>query len=678
MRSNTRPARRSPRAAAIVLAFPIALLGACGGHSHHEDHAGHAPGGSDRPDPIVGEGSPENPIDAVARPRPDIVVVVADDMRWDLMSGEGHPFLDTPNLDHFANEAAKMGKAFVPVALCSPSRAAILTGREPHRASAPGILWRNNSFLQTQRTLAEDLQDAGYTTAYFGKWHLGDGSKPKRGFDHWESFDWLGDFFDPVVHVNGVRHEFDGYVDDVLSARAERFLEEHADSERPVFMMIGLKAPHLMFEHPERHDGAFEGVGIPVPDTYDEDFSRSGKLQAIKEWLGIDHFRAGLEHYKDWDHYIKEHYRAILGLDDSVGTLRAALRHRGKEDDTLFIYTSDNGYSLGDHGLTEKHMVYEEPIRVPFLIDFPGREDRGFRFEGLVSTLDIAPTALDYAGVEIPRRMDGRSLRPLVEPGHDVAGEDGAPWRDELFLAYEGWQVALRTERYKYIESLVEEGHVELYDLITDPNETRTVHDDPAYVDVLATMKERLASAIETREWSPRSSFPLHRVLVSSPVPTARADATARAVSLGDVPTPGGRGVSGLDWSVADRGEDGFSLGDDVQADSSVLVAVPIERLTGFDPSVRVNVGGFSLRGTKASMYVGGEPLWDNFENRPIDFANPPMVETSTLVVMRLDAGATGALRAGMGVDVPEDAVRLQLEGRVLGDDPDRFAGPVE
>ena len=337
-----------------------------------------------------------------------------------------------------------MSRAFVPVAVCSPSRAAILTGRQPHRASATHIVWRNNSFLQTQRTLAEDLQDAGYTTAYFGKWHLGDGAKPKRGFDHWESFDWLGDFFDPTVHVNGIPHDFEGYVDDVLSARAERFLEANADSDKPVFMMIGLKAPHLMFEHPERHDHAFEGVGIPTPDTYDEDFSRSGKLEAIKEWLGIDRFRAGLEHYGDWDHYIKEHYRAILGLDDSVGTLRAALRHRGKEDNTLFVYTSDNGYSLGDHGLTEKHMVYEEPIRVPFLIDFPGPEDRGFRFDGLVSTLDIAPTALDYAGVEIPGRMDGRSLRPLVEPDHGVGGVGTVTtWRDELFFTYEGWQVAV-------------------------------------------------------------------------------------------------------------------------------------------------------------------------------------------------------------------------------------------
>ena len=187
-------------------------------------------------------------------------------------------------------------------------------------------------------------------------------------------------------------------------------------------------------------------------------------------------------------------------------------------------------------------------------------------------------------------------------------------------------------------------------------------------------MEGRLARAIESREWSPRSLFPLRRVLVSSPIPTTEADAAARAVSLGGVPAPGQRDVSGLDWTIADRGEDGFPLGEDVPAGSSVLLAVPIERLTGFDPFVRVSVGSFSPKGTKASMYVGGEPLWDNFEKRPIDFANPPMLETSALVVMRLDAGVAGAVRAGMGLNVPENAVRLPLEERVLGDDPDRFA----
>ena len=227
-------------------------------------------------------------------PRPDIVVVLADDMRWNLMSGEGNPFLTTPNLDSLANDGAKMNKAFVPVPLCSPSRAALLTGREAHQASAPGINYRNNSFLKTQKTFAQDLQDAGYTTAYIGKWHLGDGATPQTGFDHWESFDWLGDFFNPDVFVNGEEQHFSGYVDDVLSARAAMYLESMSESNKPVFLMVGLKAPHLKFEHPSRYDETFDDVYIPKPDTYDEDFSASGKLQKVKDWLGIDNFHCGL------------------------------------------------------------------------------------------------------------------------------------------------------------------------------------------------------------------------------------------------------------------------------------------------------------------------------------------------------------------------------------------------
>ena len=679
--------RRPNRVATLLLSGTVGLLGACGHDKHGEGHGAFSPldvnvpavggGGQEKPSPTdrepVAANGGRQPVDAPGGPRPDIVLVVADDMRWDLMSGEGHPFLDTPNLDRFAGEAAKMNKAFVPVAVCSPSRASILTGREPHRASTPNIVWRNNSFLQTQRTFAQDLQDAGYLTAYVGKWHLGDGAIPKRGFDHWESFDWLGDFFDPTVHINGVEHRFEGYVDDVLSARADHFLQTHADSDKPIFLMVGLKAPHLQFDHPKRHDHAFDSVDIPTPDTYDEDFSISGKLQAAKDWIGVVSGRGGIKHFDhSWDKYIKKHYRAILGLDDSIGTLRAATRHRDKEDNTLFIYTSDNGYSLGDHGMTEKHMVYEEPIRVPFLIDFPGEADQGFRFDGLVSTLDIAPTALDYAAVPIPERMDGRSLRPLVEP--DRPKVDGSPerWRDELFLSYEDWQVAVRTDRYKYIESLQAPGHVELYDLERDPKETRSVHADADYATILAKMDARLDRAIERNQWSIRKRYALQRVLVSSPVPDSRADAAARAISLAEPPVAGERGAAGLDWSLAERDTDGFVLGADVPVDSAVLVAIPLERRTSFDPFVRLDIGGYVPKGMRASMYVDGEPYWDNFERRPIDFPNPPMREASALVVVRLDG--SGTIGASFGVKSPEDVIRLPLESRVLGENPERFA----
>ena len=593
-------------------------------------------------------------------PRPDIVVVLADDMRWNLMSGEGNPFLTTPNLDSLANDGAKMNKAFVPVPLCSPSRAALLTGREAHQASAPGINYRNNSFLKTQKTFAQDLQDAGYTTAYIGKWHLGDGATPQTGFDHWESFDWLGDFFNPDVFVNGEEQHFSGYVDDVLSARAAMYLESMSESNKPVFLMVGLKAPHLKFEHPSRYDETFDDVYIPKPDTYDEDFSASGKLQKVKDWLGIDNFHCGLNCFEySWDTYIKKHYRAVLSLDDSVGTIREAALSREKEDNTLFFFTSDHGYSLGDHGLTEKHMLYEEPLRVPFLVDFPGDDDKGMRFDGMVSTLDIAPTALDYAGVAIPERMTGRSLRPLAD-SREFDDASPADWREEMFFFYSEWQVAIRTDRYKYIESLQEPGHIELYDLQEDPGERRTVHADPSYASVLEELEVRLNELKIKHQWTPRVRTPLQKVLVSSPVEIQYADATARTVSLGPTPDPEAEPENGLSWRLVTRDGDRFELGRDIPPGHTVLVAIPLERTLDWDPHARIHLGS----PWSNALYVDGEPVWDNYEKRPIDFPNPPMKERATLSVLRIDG--QGDVTVGIGLEAPGKSMTLPLESRLL------------
>jgi len=588
--------------------------------------------------------------------RPDIVVVIADDMRWDITSGQGHPFVRTPNLDQFATEAAVMNNAFVPVALCSPSRAAILTGREPHQASTPGIAWRNNSFLQTQRTFAEDLQAAGYTTAYIGKWHLGDGSKPKKGFDHWESFDWLGDMFDPVVHINGEPTQFDGYADDILSARADKFMKDNADSKKPIFLMVGLKAPHLQFEHPVRYDNEYADVDIPKPDSYYEDFSVSGKLQEVQDWLGIENFHCGLKCFNnDWNTYIKKHYRAILGLDDSVGTLRSAIAHRNKPDNTLFMYTSDNGYTLGEHGLTEKHMIYEEPIRVPFLVDFPGQEDRGYRFDGMVSTLDIAPTALDYAQASIPDYMTGRSLKQLMDPQLSEENKR-AGWRNELFMFYSSWQVGVRTDRYKYIKSLSDDTHIELYDLELDPQELQTVHNDAAYANILIEMKQRLESLIQENEWAKRTRIPIHKLLVSSPIDRSQADELARTTSLGPIPNTNIVDENGITWREVDRGVERFDIGQNVPENSTVLVALPLERTVDWDPHTRIHLGSPYAN----AMYVGGEPLWDDYETRPIDYPNPPLLEKQTLMIMRFDG--EGEMSVGMGYESAEGTIALPLE----------------
>ncbi len=622
------------------------------------------------------------------RDRPNIVLVVSDDQRWDLMSARGHEHVTTPNLDAVTQSGAMMANAFVPVALCSPSRGALLTGRDVHKASAPRIVWRNNSFLQTQRTLAEDMQAAGYETAYIGKWHLGEGSKPKRGFDHWESFDWLGKFFDPSIWINGQEEQFGGFVDDILAERAAHAIRRNESSDKPLFLIVGLKEPHLHFEHPPRHANAFADSTIARPDTYYEDFAESGKVQAIWDWLGMDNFHCGLNCFDySWDKYIKSHYRAILGLDDAIGAIRGTINEGEHADNTLFIYTSDNGYSLGDHGLTEKHFVYEEPIRVPLLVDAPGNLDAGTVHPELVSVIDIAPTVLDYANIAVPDVMTGNSLRPLLEKSAIASNVDTenlavANWRDQLFFMYEKAQAAVRTSDFKLIKSLTEENHYELYDLQNDPKETRTVYADPAYTEARRDMRRRLKSIIEENQWSQRKSYPVREVLVSDLVSTTDADELAVSLSqqLQGVDTPftggeiaaNGRVLNFTEMRVGtDKFPDRFPLKQDplLTEGQSRLVILPLHLITDWDPFIEVKI----RRRTHAKMYHAGEVLFDTTGERlPLDAANPPLYIGENYVVLRFDD--SGAMDVKIEIESPEDTVSLSVEdNRLLGNMPGRF-----
>jgi len=609
--------------------------------------------------------------------RPDIVLVVSDDMRWDLMSARGHEFLDTPHMDILANEGAMMMNAFVPVAVCSQSRAAILTGKDVHKASAPVMVWKNNSFLETQKTIGSYLQEAGYTTAFLGKWHLGEGSKPKPGFDHWESFDWLGDFNDPVIHRNGEAVAHEGYVDDVLSSNAHRVLYENREPGKPMFLMVSLKAPHLQFEHPQRHAHAMESDVIPKPETYDEDYAQSGKPMGIFDWLSIENHPCGLKCFANsWQRFIKYHFRAVLGLDDQVGVLRKAIAEGGKPDNTLFIFTSDNGYSLGDHGLSAKHFVYEEPVRVPFLVDAPGDSDRGRRPEGLVSTIDIAPTLLDYANAPIPSDMSGRSLKPLLE-----GDSEGIAWREELFLSYEKerktvpTQAAVRTERYKLIQSVVDATNYELYDLLTDPKETNNVYNDAAYTAIRDEMRRRLRALLAKKQWTPRATYGVNNVLVSSPVASSETLSLGSTLSMQPI-TVGQSGSTGLTWREVAVSANAATIplsdpGADITASAApqtVFVSLPFERLVSWDPFVQVLLN----QQTNADIFADGELIYQTSNRRgPGDAINPPLIEQQQHVVIAVHD--SGAMNLSVRLRVAEDTIRLPLENRVLGNSPGRF-----
>ncbi len=314
-----------------------------------------------------------------------------------------------------------------------------------------------NSFLHDQQTFMTMLHNHGYYTGYIGKWHLGKGHEPKPGYDYWVGSKWLGTYFEPESTMNGETKRFSGFTDDVIADLAADFVREHSQEEQPFCLYVGLKAPHLPYSFPERLTNTYDGVSIPKPASYDEDidYEEAGKPGLVNSTIRLKHFKAGLPMFQNsWDQYIKSYYRSALSINDSVKTILDAVDNAGISDDTIVIYTSDQGYHNGEHGLTEKHYAYEDVMRIPLLMRYPRLIEKGVRNQELVNTLDIAPTLLDVCGCPISEELPGKSWQPLFTGSPD--GEK--PFRQDTFFSFvhhpsnkiQGC-VAVRTERHKLI-----------------------------------------------------------------------------------------------------------------------------------------------------------------------------------------------------------------------------------
>jgi len=593
----------------------------------------------------------------VSKSRPNIVVILADDMRWDLMSNANHPQLYTPTLDKLANEGVSFQNSFVPVAVCSPSRAALLTGREVHQASAPGIYWQNNSFLETQTIFPKILQNNGYTTGYFGKWHLGDGKTPKAGFDHWESFNWLGKFRNTTLWINGNKQQFTGFADDIIASRAAKFIRSQAGVSSPFFTFVGLKQPHLPFASPIRHNTAFSNVVIPRPDTFDEVPSAIGKEEF--PWLKITNDNIGIPLFGSWDNYVKSHYKGILGLDDAVNEIIKALEDIGELDNTIFVYTSDNGYSLGDHGLTEKHLTYEEPLRVPMLIRYPKSVQPGKKRKELVSNIDLAPTLLDYADITVPNYMTGASLRPLLEANDN---NNVTQWREQLFFWLHAYQATVRTSDYKLIQSLSTPGHFELYDLKADPKEINNLYGQPVYSEIQADMLERLASEKERLGWTERTNRSVRRVFTSQVMDKEVATQLIKQLSaenlnpLEILPSIDGQ----INWNTMDAQGTNFVLPNVsyTSISKSILMAIPMKRTTNWDPFVILRFGNAH----KMYLYSRGKQIWYSHADVPINIANPPIHTDLDYAYLLIDLSSSPGKHVNMLLEAPLGSVELPLE----------------
>ena len=436
---------------------------------------------------------------SVAKRAPNFVYLFADDQRWDALgvvqreqgAAGRFPWLSTPNLDRIASGGVRFRNAFVVNSLCAPSRASLVTGQYGH---VNGVTNNHTPHAEENISVAALLRPAGYVSGYFGKWHHGRQSGTRPGFDTSASFVGQGHYFDCPIEVDGVKTPSEGFVDDVTTDYAANFIRTNKD--RPFLMMLGFKTCHGPFTPPPRHAKAYEGAEarrVPNLDSappYKPVDALAGKRQASSPESATVPTNLGM-------------FRGINAIDDNVGRILDLLDELNLTDDTVVIFSSDNGYYLGEHSLGDKRSAYEESMRVPMLVRYPRLVAEGRTDDRLVLNIDPAATFLDLAGQPVPAAMQGRSWKPLLE------NTPGTPWRDSFFYCYffetnQGTPTttAVRTADAKLIKYPGHDDWTEMFDLRRDPYETRNLASDPGSVDMRRRLEaeyDKQAAAIDFR-----------------------------------------------------------------------------------------------------------------------------------------------------------------------------------
>lgn len=436
---------------------------------------------------------------AAASPsRPNILFIMADDHAAHAMSAYGSSLLQTPQLDRIAREGALLTNCFATNSVCTPSRAAILTGKYSHKNGVPTF----NTFDGTQWTVAKELRRAGYHTGIIGKWHLGG---TPTGFDHWRILPGQGVYVDPTFITPEGRTQINGYATDVITDLCLEFLQRRP-KDRPFLLLYHHKAPHGPWV-PHPPDAAkLAGREFPVPSTFEDDHAtRSDAARtAFMRVADIEEAKikakppAGLsaEELARWKYqrFIHDYLGCVAAIDRNVGRVLEYLDREKLRDNTIVIYTSDQGFFLGDHGWYDKRFMYEESLRMPFVIRWPGVVAPGTRVTPFALNVDFAPTLLEIAGLEAPADLQGRSLVPLLR------GRPPADWRTSMYYRYyhtghmhkvqPHWGV--RTERFKLIH-FNRLDQWELYDLQADPREMTNLYARPALAPMIAQLKAEIA-----------------------------------------------------------------------------------------------------------------------------------------------------------------------------------------
>jgi arylsulfatase A-like enzyme len=433
-----------------------------------------------------------------AAERPNILYIMADDHAAHAISSYGSRINKTPQIDRIAREGMRFTRCLVTNSICTPSRAAILTGKYAHINGVPVF----NRFDGSQPTLAKYLQAAGYHTGMIGKWHLG--SDP-TGFDVWNILPGQGVYHDPVFITRDGRKKHTGYVTDLITDFTLEFLKDRP-KDKPFFLMCHHKAPHRPWQPDDKHAKKWENVEVPEPETFNDDYAtRSDAAREATMRIDRDLNKTDLKRdpprglseaeLKKWKYqrYMRDYLACVESVDNNVGRLLDYLDKNGLVDNTIVIYTSDQGFFLGDHDWFDKRFMYEESLTMPFLVRWPGKVKPASVSDGMILNVDFAPALMDCAGLKVPDDMQGKSFLPLLR------GERPKDWRTSMYYRYYHYpqdhrvqpHYGVRTERYKLIYfNKIDQW--ELFDLQKDPHELKNLYAEAAHAETVKTLKAEL------------------------------------------------------------------------------------------------------------------------------------------------------------------------------------------
>jgi arylsulfatase A-like enzyme len=460
--------------------------------------------------------------------RPNIVFIMADDHASQAISCYGSRLNRTPYIDRLAREGVRFDNCFCTNGICAPSRAGILTGKYSH---LNGVRDNDLAFDGTQETFPKVLQAAGYETALLGKWHL---KSDPTGFDYWNILPGQGEYYNPDLIEMGRLKRHPGYVTDILTDLAMDFLQARQNPSRPFLLMLHHNAPHRNWQPAERYMTLYDKVEFPEPPTLFDDYATRSRAAAEQEMtirddmtlesdlkLGPAPDRLDEAQRKAWEaafgpkreafqnaglsgdalvrwkyqRYLQDYLGCVAAVDESVGRVIDGLDRTGLARNTLVVYTSDQGFFLGEHGWFDKRFMYEEALRMPLIMRLPGIIPPGSVNKDMVTNLDFGPTFLECAGLKKPAAMQGRSFLSLL------LGKGEAGWPKSVYYHYYEFPAVhmvkrhygIRTGRYKLIRFYYDIEAWELYDLEKDPRELQNVYADPAYAGVRSELMEELA-----------------------------------------------------------------------------------------------------------------------------------------------------------------------------------------